>query len=176
MADKRYQIFISSTYADLKKERLAVLNSLLSMNCVPVGMELFPSSNNEQFEYIKRLIDSSDYYVVIIAGRYGSLAADGLSYTEKEFDYALAQGVPIYAFIHEHPENLATKRVDEYQKELKAFKKKAETGRLVQYWTTPSNLATKVATSLHVAFGDTPARAGSGQANCPRIRKPSKSC
>jgi len=49
MADKRYQVFISSTYEDLKNERLEVLNSLLSMNCIPVGMELFPSSSEEQF-------------------------------------------------------------------------------------------------------------------------------
>ena len=74
---------------DLQPERLAVLNQLLSINCIPVGMELFPAADEEQFEYIKKLIDESDYYVVIIAGRYGSLADDGLSYTEKEYDYAI---------------------------------------------------------------------------------------
>ena len=72
MVRKRYQVFISSTFVDLKAERLAVLNQLLSINCIPVGMELFPAADEEQFAYIKKLIDESDYYVVIIAGRYAS--------------------------------------------------------------------------------------------------------
>ena len=91
MKQKRYQVFISSTFSDLKNERLAVINQLLAINCIPVGMELFPAADEEQFEYIKKLIDESDYYVVIIAGRYGSLADDGFSYTEKEYDYAVTK-------------------------------------------------------------------------------------
>ena len=159
MAEKRYQVFISSTYEDLKEERLAVLNCLLKINCVPVGMELFPSSSTEQFEYIKKLIDSSDYYVVIIAGRYGSLASNEKSYTENEFDYALERGVPVYVFMHEHPENLETKRVKTNQKKkkkLEAFKEKAKTGRLAQFWTTPDNLVNQVVTAMHLAFENMP--------------------
>ena len=98
MARKRYQVFISSTFNDLKAERLAVLNQLLSINCIPVGMELFTAADEEQFAYIKKLIDESDYYVVIFAGRYGRLADDGLSYTEKEYDYAIEKKIPVLAY------------------------------------------------------------------------------
>ena len=38
------------------------------------------------------MIDECDYYVVILAGRYGSVDADGISFTEKEYRYALDQG------------------------------------------------------------------------------------
>ncbi len=62
--DKRYQVFVSSTYSDLKEERQKVMHTLMDMNCIPVGMEFFPSIDKEQFAYIKRVIDDSDYYVV----------------------------------------------------------------------------------------------------------------
>lgn len=80
--DKRYQVFISSTYADLKEERSKVMQTIMSLNCIPAGMELFPASNDEQFEFIKRVIDDCDYYILIVGGRYGSLSEDGISYTE----------------------------------------------------------------------------------------------
>ena len=53
--DKRYQVFISSTYADLKEERAKVMQTIMSLNCIPAGMELFPASNAEQFEFIKSI-------------------------------------------------------------------------------------------------------------------------
>lgn len=75
--NKRYQVFVSSTIEDLKEERLKVLNALLKISCIPAGMEYFSASSNEQFEYIKRVIDQVDYYILIVAGRYGSIAEDG---------------------------------------------------------------------------------------------------
>ena len=44
--EKKYQVFISSTYEDLKDERLGVIASLLTANCIPVGMEQFTASLN----------------------------------------------------------------------------------------------------------------------------------
>ena len=72
----KYQIFVSSTYEDLKEERKEVTQAILECNCFPAGMELFPASNKSQWEIIKRVIDESDFYLVIIAGRYGSIGID----------------------------------------------------------------------------------------------------
>ena len=87
--DTRYQVFVSSTFADLEEERKNVIQTLMEMNCIPAGMEFFPAIDEEQFEFIKRVIDDSDYYIVIIGGKYGSLTTEGISYTEKEYDYAV---------------------------------------------------------------------------------------
>ena len=103
---KKYQVFISSTYEDLKEERAAVTQCLLNNNCIPVGMEQFPASNMSQMEYIKKMLDDCDYYILIIGGRYGSLDDDGVGYTEKEYNYALQKGIPVMAFINAHPEKL----------------------------------------------------------------------
>ncbi len=72
--DKRYQVFVNSTYTDLMEERNEVMQALLELNCMPAGMELFPAANEDQWNWIKRVIDESDYYVVIVAGRYGSVS------------------------------------------------------------------------------------------------------
>ena len=102
---KKYQVFISSTYEDLKDERAAVTQCLLDNNCIPVGMEQFPSSNMSQMDYIKKMLDDCDYYILIVGGRYGSLDDDGVGYTEKEYDYAIQNGIPVMAFVFDHPEN-----------------------------------------------------------------------
>ena len=100
--DKKYQVFISSTYTDLIEARMKVRDAILSMYHFPVGMELFGAANEEQWQIISETIDSSDYYVLIIGQRYGTLIPEGfpdagISYTEKEFRYALEKGIPILA-------------------------------------------------------------------------------
>jgi len=64
MADKKYQVFVSSTYSDLIEERRKSLDILLMADCIPAGMEAFVATDNEQFEVIKRVIDLCDYYVL----------------------------------------------------------------------------------------------------------------
>lgn len=46
--NKRYQVFLSSTYVDLKEEREEILRILLKLNCFPAGMELFPAIDEER--------------------------------------------------------------------------------------------------------------------------------
>src|SRR5215467_9172009 len=100
--DKRYQVFVSSTYADLQEERQEVMQALLELDCIPAGMELFPAANEDQWTLIKRVIDDCDYYLVVIAGRYGSIGPDGLSYTEMEYRYAIEKNKPVIGFIHKN--------------------------------------------------------------------------
>src|SRR6266436_2591748 len=106
--EKRYQVFVSSTYADLREERQEVIQALLELDCIPSGMELFQASDDDQWTLIKRVIDDCDYYLVIIAGRYGSMK-DGVSYTEMEYDYAISQGKPVIAFLHQDPGAIESK-------------------------------------------------------------------
>ncbi len=158
--DKRYQVFISSTYADLKDERSKVIQTIMEMDCIPAGMEIFPALDEDQFNFIKRVIDDCDYYVVIIGGRYGSLSEDGLSYTEKEFDYALQKNIKIIALIHEHPDKIPVEKSDinpELRKKLENFREKASTGRLVKFWNNPEDLSGLVALSLSKTIKTYPA-------------------
>ncbi len=104
--EKRYQVFVSSTFADLQEERQQVIQALMEMDCIPAGMELFPATDEEQWEFIKRIIDDCDYYLLIIGGRYGSVSSDGVSYTEMEYEYAVSKGLKVIALLHDEPQQL----------------------------------------------------------------------
>lgn len=158
---KRYQIFISSTYTDLELERQEVLQSVLKLRHIPVGMEHFVATNEEQFRYIKKLIDDTDYYIIIIGNRYGSQANDGISYTEKEFDYAVSLGIPVIACVHSNPDSLSVNKSDikpSVKQKLIKFRNKVMHHRMVSYfsWENPSELSTEVVVALTNAINDYP--------------------
>lgn len=157
----RYQVFVSSTFTDLKDERDKVLQAILECKAFPAGMELFPSADDEQFEFIQREIDSSDYYLVVIAGRYGSRGDDGVGFTEKEFDYAIAQGKPVLAFLIKDPARLPFDRCEgeaEGRDRLEQFKEKARKSRLVKYYSNPDELKSQVLQALNYQFNLNPKR------------------
>ena len=58
--DKRYQVFISSTFTDLKDERQAVLKAVLELDHMPAGMELFPAADDTAWQLIKDVIASAE--------------------------------------------------------------------------------------------------------------------
>lgn len=150
--DKKFQVFVSSTYEDLQEERKAVMESLLQMNCFPVGMEYFNASDESQWDVIKQLIDECDYYVLIVAGRYGSVEeSTGKSYTQKEFEYAVSKGIPVISFLHKEPDSLPRSKTEnnkESETKLNAFKEDVQK-RLCKFWTTADNLSSQVVLSLN---------------------------
>jgi hypothetical protein len=158
--DKKYQVFVSSTYIDLVEERNQVSRAILDTGCIPAGMEQFPAFDEEQFDYIKRIIDYCDYYVLIIGGRYGSTDATGTSYTEKEYDYAVSKGINVLAFINSNPDGLPTdkKEADKNAIEkLKDFRNKVSIGRMCKMWQNTSELHGQVAISLMKTIQERPA-------------------
>jgi hypothetical protein len=149
--DKRYQVFISSTFADLQEERRKVIQTVMELDCFPAGMELFPAADEEQWQFIKRVIDDCDYYLLIIGGRYGSVTAEGVSYTEKEYDYAVERNLRVLAFIHDKPEEIPVGKSEmnpDARAKLISFREKVAQGRLVKFWTRADELPGMVALSL----------------------------
>ena len=153
-------MFISSTYTDLKEERLAVTQCLLDNDCIPVGMEQFPASGMAQMEYIKRMLDDCDYYILILAGRYGSLDVDGMGFTEKEFDYANSKKIPIMSFVIENQNALTLANSESTEigrSKLEVFRRKVCTGRMVKFYNNIDQLKAYVAISINKCIKDFPA-------------------
>ncbi|WP_191565975.1 DUF4062 domain-containing protein [Metabacillus idriensis] len=97
---KKLQVFISSTFKDLIEERQSAVEAVLSSGHIPAGMELFKAGDESQKETIKRWIDESDVYLLILGGRYGSIEpVSGKSYTHWEYDYAEEVGIPRFAVV-----------------------------------------------------------------------------
>lgn len=160
MNDKRHSIFISSTFEDLKTERQAVQDVVISAGDFPVQMESFPAADEDQFEFIKALIDKCDYYVLIVAGRYGAIAEDGMSYTEKEYRYAAFKGIPVLVMLHGDRGSIPVNKSEdsmEGKKRLAAFVTAVETNRLRKTWITTDGLKLAVREALEHAKATKPA-------------------
>jgi hypothetical protein len=149
--EKRYQVFVSSTYEDLQDERRSVISVLISMNCFPAAMEFFQASDEDQWSLIKRVIDECDYYIVIVGGRYGAIdEKTGLSFTEKEYDYAIAQDKPVIGFFHGDPDKIPqgkAEKIDTSKPKLEAFRAKVRR-KMCKAWTSPAELGLAVSLSM----------------------------
>jgi hypothetical protein len=153
----KYQIFVSSTFEDLAQERDVVIKAILEMGHIPVGMEMFSAADEDQWQIIQRQIDDCDYYVVIVAFRYGSLDGE-ISYTEKEFDYARSKGVPTIGFLIQESTQWNASKVDKERDSvvhLNRFKEKIK-GKYVSFWNNKDDLYGKVSISLSKQFTTNP--------------------
>lgn len=167
---RRYQVFVSSTFDDLKPERQHVMQALLECHCIPVGMELFPAASLNQWKLIQRVIEESDYYLVIVGGRYGSCPPrGGKSYTEREYDYALKLKKPILGFYHDDPDSLPRKFADKDPQapaRLAAFSRKIKR-RVCHPWLMPAELGSAVKSAIHDEIHRNPQR---GWMRAPAIK------
>lgn len=159
MNDKRYSVFISSTFDDLKEERQAVQDVVISAGDFPVQMESFPAADEDQFAFIKTLIDKCDYYVLIVGGRYGTPSDDGMSYTEKEYRYAVSKGIPVLGMLHGARGSISADKTEESldgKRRLEEFVAEVERHRLRKTWTTRDGLKLAVREALDHAKATKP--------------------
>lgn len=154
----KYQVFVSSTFTDLKDERDLVIKAALEMGHIPVGMEMFSAADEEQWNIIRKQIDQSDYYVVVVAHRYGSVGPGGLSYTEMEYDYAVSKSIPTLGFILDNEADWPKDKSDTGAKviqRLNAFKSKIK-AKPVSFWRNKDDLYGKCSIALMKAFNAYP--------------------
>ena len=159
--DKIYQIFVSSTYEDLKLERQEVMAAVVSTGNVPIGMEYFPAGNAAPFDYIKKQIDGADYYILIVAGKYGSINEEtGISYTEMEFNYAVEKKVPIAVLQYKDLKKLPGKKLEiedaNKREKLDAFRKRSKEGRMATFWEDEKDLRMQVKDAINNMIVESP--------------------
>lgn len=143
MAQRRkLQVFVSSTFTDLKEERQAAVEAILTAGHIPAGMELFAAGDESQMAVIRRWIDESDAYLLLLGGRYGSIEPiTNKSYTHLEYEYAVEKGKALFALVISD-EHLAEKNKKEGMQvlemenpqQLKLFKA-VVTSKLVKFWS-----------------------------------------
>ena len=148
--EKHYNVFISSTFRDLREERQAAIEAVLELGHFPTAMEVFPASDSAPWELIERVISETDYFVLIVGGRYGSTDSDGVSYTEKEYDLAARNGIPVLAFLHGVPDAIPASKVDmdpSSRMKLEEFRKKVQR-HLCKEWKTADELKAQIVVGL----------------------------
>lgn len=142
-SNKKLQVFVSSTYLDLKEERQAAVEAILTAGHIPAGMELFAAGDQSQMNVIKRWIDESDVFLLVLGGRYGSIESEsGKSYIHLEYEYALSQQKPHFAVVidEKHLDAKIRKKgrtiVEmDNQANLRRFREQLTTTRLVKFWS-----------------------------------------
>lgn len=97
---RKFQVFVSSTFEDLKPERQAAVEAILEAGHIPAGMELFTAGDESQLDTIKTWIGNSDVFVLLLGGRYGSIEPKSQkSYIQLEYEYALELSIPAFAIV-----------------------------------------------------------------------------
>lgn len=124
------------------------MNAVIDLRHIPIGMEGFPAIDQEQMNYIRRLIDECDYYVIIVKERYGSTAPNGISFTEQEFDYAISAGKHILGFLSESFDAALSDNAEAVHR----FREKISSNRIVKFWNSKPELEMSVLKSLSAAF------------------------
>jgi hypothetical protein len=144
---KKLQVFVSSTYEDLREERQAAVEAILTAGHIPAGMELFAAGDQSQMDVIKRWIDESDAFLLILGGRYGSIdPVTKKSYIQLEYEYAQDKGKPFFAVViddnhlEEKVRSKGSKVLEgSYPQQLKDFRKTVRT-KLVKMWSDPRDM------------------------------------
>jgi hypothetical protein len=147
MTPKKLQIFVSSTYSDLREERQAAVQAIVTAGHIPAGMELFAAGDQSQMDVIKRWIDESDVFLLILGGRYGSIEpVSNKSYIQLEYEYALQKNKAFFAVVIDEDHLKEKVRLHgsdvietDNAKELKTFRAMVLT-RLVKFWSDTKDI------------------------------------
>lgn len=158
---KKLQVFVSSTYLDLIDERQEAVEGILRAGHIPAGMELFIPANKNQWTIIEKWIKESDILMLILGGKYGSIEPrSGKSYTQLEYEFALKNGIPVFAVVL-NEQYLANKKslninlkvyeheVDSHNIDKYATFKELVTSNLVSFVQDINQISTEVTLALN---------------------------
>jgi hypothetical protein len=147
----KYQVFVSSTYEDLRDERESATWSVMKLGHIATGMETFTAKNDRGWETITATIDNSDYYLLIIAGRYGEIDPTwNESWTEHEYEYARAKGIPILVFLR-NDDSITVNKAERNRlsaERLERFIQKIKDRHLCKRWSTKEHLGQEISVAL----------------------------
>src|SRR5947209_15106936 len=111
----RTKIFVSSTFFDLAQVRDDIRTTITELGHEALLNEYpsFPVNPSiDTIENCKKAVRSSDFFVLIIGGRRGSLdPVSGKSITNVEYDAALQSGIDCFIFVNEQMMRSEERRV-----------------------------------------------------------------
>lgn len=156
--DRRYQIFISSTFEDLKDQRKEAIEVIFERGHIPIALERFSPANESDLEVIKGAIADCQIYLLILGHRYGELVPGrNISFTELEYELAEANGLLILPFILRQEEitelrSRLNPKVEKERAELANFERlerfHQRIGRFYKPWSRDEQFKYLVATAL----------------------------
>ena len=102
--ERRYEVFLSSTYEDLKDLRKALMNETTTCGHLASGMEFFARGARD-VDLIRERIRRADIFVILVGARYGSVVRqNNAHFIDLEYDIASELGKPTLAYLLEEGE------------------------------------------------------------------------
>jgi hypothetical protein len=147
---RKLQVFVSSTYSDLRDERQAAVEAILTAGHIPAGMELFAAGDETQMTVIRRWIAESDVFMLILGSRYGSIDPETQkSYVQLEYEYASVTQKALFAIVKSDDLSPSQASAVEHADKLEAFRAVVKQ-KIVRFWSDPRD----VKLAIHEALGE----------------------
>jgi Domain of unknown function (DUF4062) len=163
------KIYISATYRDLQKHRLAVATVLRRMGHQPIGMEDYVAEGTRPLHRCLADVMACDAYVGIIAWRYGFVPTDAgaagtplpagtslgsSSITEFEFRQAVQLEKPVLMFLLDSEAEWPSSQFDALSgigdgKAISRLRQEVGQQHLISYFRTPEELASLVSSAVY---------------------------
>jgi hypothetical protein len=156
------RFYISTTYVDLTEHRKAAINALGEffasqkerwVDYEYVDAERFSVAGTPQLADCLRAVSESDYFVLILAWRYGYIPEGSeKSIVELEYDTAVEKSLPRFCFLIDDAFPVPPKFVEagEGAKRLQYFKQRVQQENMVVRFSTPADLARELTLSISV--------------------------
>ncbi|NRB39682.1 MAG: DUF4062 domain-containing protein [Pseudomonadales bacterium] len=144
--------FISSTFADLKHERRSVSEALRSREINRNALDTNPASTNNSKQEIIKGIRQSDFVILIVGGRYGSIlpsmtGSSSISITHWEYNLAMKCKKSVLVFLQDGAGYDKNEPIS-HNKRLDNFKKILHSRHDPKYFDTKEELASLVDAAL----------------------------
>jgi hypothetical protein len=110
-ADRRFQIFVSSTFREMAHQRKEAIQVIVELGHIPIALDRFSAQHSNDLEVISRAISDSQIYLLIMGCHYGELVPpdNRISYTELEYELAVKSGLDILV-LQMHPDDIKKRR------------------------------------------------------------------
>src|SRR5437588_2363457 len=145
------KVMISSTARDLPEHRDQMKEACLRQGMLPIMMEHLPASDADAIAESLRMVNEADLYLGIFAYHYGYVPKGyDISITEMEYNRAVERNIPRLIFIMDkaHPIQIDDVEMGENAAKLKTLKERLATERVVNFFTSSTDLRAHVINSL----------------------------
>lgn len=143
-------IFLSSTYLDLKKERKTASEIIKKNTYAILQMENWNSAPITSKEKIIEELNKASALVLILGFKYGHVdEKEGISLTEFEYETAKKLEIPIFVFIKKENGIWHNKEKSESADKLEKFKSKLMDEKLKSDFNTLNELEKRISDSLN---------------------------
>jgi hypothetical protein len=136
------RVYISSSFLDLREERRAVADVLISRGHLPVGMEHYRACDEAPVERCTLDAETCSHYIGVFGFRYGSiLRGHSKCITELEYEAAGRKGIGRFIFLLREDVPWPADRIDRDRSTIDALRQRLRDAHTVKYFGTTAELS-----------------------------------